>query len=75
MIDMLNAETALAFHAVVPHGSVLKSISELLMRCAPHVPVHVDGRGLSFTACDPTSGRLIHIVLRLARLCHGRTTA
>ena len=32
--DFLNAETQLAFHAVIPHGNVLKCISELLMRCA-----------------------------------------
>jgi hypothetical protein len=52
----------------VPHGSVLKCISELLMRCAPHVPATVDADGLSFVACDPATGRLIHIVLHTTDL-------
>jgi hypothetical protein len=64
MVRLLDAEQEqLAFHAIVPHGSVLKCVSELLMRCAPHVPVCVDASGMSFVACDPTSGRLIHVVL------------
>ena len=38
------------------------------MRCASHVPVTVDPNGLSFMACDPASGRLIHVVLQAADL-------
>jgi hypothetical protein len=72
MISFLDAESQLVFHAVVPHGSILKCISELLMRCAPHVPVTVDEGGLSFVACDPASGRLIHIVLEAADLLEFR---
>lgn len=64
MMQLLADEEPLAFHAVLPHGSVLKCISELLMRCAPHVPLTVDGGGLAFVACDPATGRLIHIALR-----------
>lgn len=68
LIGILDAETELAFHAVVPQGHVLKCIAELLVRCAPHVPVTVDAGGLAFVACDPASGRLIHIALRAADL-------
>ena len=64
LIEFLNTETQLAFHAVIPHGNILKCISELLMRCASHVPVTVDPTGISFVACDPASGRLIHVVLQ-----------
>lgn len=63
MVSLLDNEAQLAFHAVVPHGNILKCVSELLMRCAPHVAVTVDRMGMSFVACDPTSGRLIHVVL------------
>ena len=65
---LLEAEPELAFHGVVPCGSVLKSIAELLMRCAAHVPVTVDANGLSFVACDAVSGRLVHVVLDAADL-------
>ena len=99
MKGLLVDEGPLAFSAVVGHGSVLKCISELLMRCAPHVPVsgappapprraprRADGRrsgrrvrGLrcrsrslrartGLGANDPTSGRLVHIVLQSADL-------
>lgn len=63
LLGLLHAEGDLVFHAVIPHGNVLKCVSELLVRCAAHVPVTVDGNGIGFTACDPTSGRLIHIHL------------
>lgn len=72
MMALLDAEEPLAFSAVVPHGSTLKSISELLMRCAPHVPVTVDPEGLSFVACDPGTGRLIQVALRAADLLQHR---
>ena len=39
LIGILQSEQNLAFFAVLPQGNVLKSASELLMRCAPHVPV------------------------------------
>ena len=63
LLGLLEHEEELAFHAVIQHGSMLKCISELLMRCAPHISLTVDTSGLSFVACDPASGRLIHIVL------------
>ena len=63
LLGLLEHEDELAFHAVIQHGSMLKCISELLMRCAPHISLTVESSGLSFVACDPASGRLIHIVL------------
>ena len=63
LIQLLEHEEELAFHAIIPHGNMLKCMSELLMRCAPHVSLTIDTNGLSFVACDPTSGRLIHIVI------------
>ena len=75
LIGILKNEDNLAFYAVLPQGNVLKSASELLMRCAPHVPVTADANGIGFVACyegfarcghaprrDPPSGRLIHIL-------------
>jgi hypothetical protein len=50
----------------VPNGSILKCISELLLRCAPSAPVHVDAGGIVFVACDPASGRLVHVSLKPA---------
>jgi hypothetical protein len=63
LVQLLQNEEELAFHAVIPHGNVLKCISELLMRCAPHVSLTIQSQGLVFLACDPTGGRLIHITL------------
>lgn len=63
LIQLLEHEEELAFHAVIRHGNMLKCISELLMRCAPNVSLTIDPTGLSFVACDPASGRLIHIVV------------
>lgn len=79
LIGLLHQnEEELAFHAVVPHGNVLKSVAELLMRCAPHVSLTVDPReGLSFLACDQVGGRLIHVVLTpadMAAFVFQRTT-
>lgn len=64
LIGTLKAEEDLAFYCVLPSGSTLKSISELLLRCAANAPVTVDASGMVFVACDPASGRLIHIELR-----------
>ena len=61
LVNLLQNEEELAFHAIIPHGNILKCISELLMRCAPHVSLTIQTTGISFLACDPTGGRLIHI--------------
>lgn len=62
LVDFLCGEEDLIFHAVLPLGNTLKCIAELLLRCAPQSPMCVDAEhGLTFTACDPSSGRLIHI--------------
>ena len=71
-------EEGLLFHAVLPQGSVLKCVSELLLRCATQTPLVVhteaflgprptlkcsvllDAQGITLTACDQNSGRLIH---------------
>ena len=63
LVQLLQKEEELAFHAIIPHGNILKSVSELLMRCAPHVSLTIDNDGLIFLACDPNGGRLIHIVM------------
>lgn len=63
LVDMLMVQEELQWHAIVPFGNVLKSISELLLRCAPHTPMTVDHTGIFFVSCDQTSGRLIHIIL------------
>lgn len=68
LIAIVTAEEQLAFHAVVPHGSTLKSVAELLVRCSPQIPVTVDAVGIVFTACDPASGRLIRIQMRAGDL-------
>lgn len=72
LIGTLNAEEDLAFYCVMPSGSTLKCISELLLRCAPNAPVTVDAAGMVFVACDPASGRLIHIELRAADMLRYR---
>lgn len=62
LVDFLRTEEELLFHAVLPLGNTLKCIAELLLRCAPQSPMTVDPEnGLCFSACDPGSGRLIHI--------------
>lgn len=64
LVDLLQREEQLTFHAVLPFGHVLKCVSELLLRCAAQTPLTVDGaRGLVFLASDPNSGRLIHVCL------------
>ena len=64
LVDLLQREEQLTFHAVLPFGHVLKCVSELLLRCAAQTPLTVDGaRGLTFLASDPNSGRLIHVCL------------
>ena len=61
-MDFLREEESLVFHAVLPFGNTLKCIAELLLRCASHTPLTVDRvSGITFMACDQTSGRLIHI--------------
>ena len=47
----------------LPMGSTLKSVAELLLRCAPQTPLSVDPGGVSFVASDASSGRLIHVRL------------
>lgn len=66
LIKTLEMEENLAFFCVLPSGSSLKCISELLMRCAPNAVVTVEPTGVVFIACDPNSGRLVHIDLRAA---------
>lgn len=70
LIRLVADEEDLAFHAVVPHGSTLKSLAELLVRCTPQIPVTVDASGIVFVACDPASGRLIRVHLHAADLLH-----
>lgn len=72
LIGTLNAEEDLAFYCVLPSGTTLKCISELLLRCAPNASVTVDATGMVFVACDPASGRLIHIELRAADMLRYR---
>lgn len=72
LIRLVAAEEDLAFHAVVPHGNILKSVAELLVRCTPQIPVTVDQTGIVFVACDPASGRLIRVHLHAADLLHFR---
>ena len=64
MVALIGGEGSLAFYAMIAQGSMLRSIAELLVRCAPQVPVTVDGDGLSFVACDAPSGRLVQVLLR-----------
>lgn len=60
LVDLLQREERLSFHAVLPHGSTLKCISELLLRCATQTPLSVTPNGITLVASDATSGRLIH---------------
>lgn len=66
LLETLNVEDddGLSFFGVLPSGSTLKCVSELLVRCAPMASVTLDAKGLVFVACDTVSGRLVHIVLR-----------
>jgi hypothetical protein len=64
LIKTLADEENLAFVGVLPSGSILKCMSELLLRCAPNAPVTVDPGGMVFVACDAASGRLVHIDIR-----------
>jgi hypothetical protein len=60
----LELEEEIAFYGIIPNGNILKCISELLMRCSSNIPVTSDATGIMFLACDATSGRLIHIVMK-----------
>ena len=70
LIKLLSEESELMFVAVLPHGSVLKCISELLHRCSLYVPLVATSEGLRLTSCDSASGRLIQVVLRAADILH-----
>ena len=63
LVNLLLEEEELMWHAVVPQGSILKCIAELLLRCATHTPLTVDPEGISLLASDASSGRLIHVRL------------
>ena len=54
------------FHAIMPSGSTLKSVAELMVRCAPQTSTVVDENGIAFVSCDPSSGRLIKVHIQTA---------
>lgn len=72
LLNILDAEEDLHFHAIIPQGSILKSIAELLVRCAPLTSAIVDGEGVTFIGCDASSGRLIHVRLLAADMTQFR---
>jgi hypothetical protein len=65
LIETLNAadDANLAFFCIMPSGSILKCVSELLWRCAPVASGTVHAGGLVFVAGDTMSGRLVKIDL------------
>ena len=60
------------FHAMMPSGITLKSVAELMVRCSQQTSTTVDDTGITFVACDPTSGRLIRVHIHPADMQHFR---
>jgi hypothetical protein len=63
LIEIIREQSELVFLAVLPHGNLLKCISELLYRCSSYSTLVASPDSLRLASCDPSSGRLIQITL------------